>query len=127
MHNQLETLGATVYNMQNKVITGEGGFQEIKNKPLMDHGVASNLDRLTNEASDFHMWNLRLKNALHQIDINYKTAITMIERATDSILTYDGWYRKYDLMKPAEQIDSCEPLGLRQRIQIALDVWKRIT
>ena len=30
-------------------------------------------------------------------------------------------------MKPAEQIDSCEPLGLRQRIQIALDVWKRIT
>lgn len=95
MHNKLETLGATVYNMQNKVITGEGGFQGIKNKPLMDHRVASNLDKLTNEASDFHMWNLRLKNALNQIDMNYKTAVTMIERAPDSILTYDGWCRKY--------------------------------
>ena len=71
MHNKLESLGATVYNMQNKVITGEGGFQGMKNKPLMDHRVATNLDKLTNEASDFHVWNLRLKNALNQIDINY--------------------------------------------------------
>ena len=114
MHDKLEMLGATVCNMQNKVITGEGGFQGIKNKLLMDHRVASNLDKLTNEASDFHMWNLRLKNALNQIDINYKTAITIIERAPDSILTYDGWCRKYSGSIHAItqlSIDACNKLS----------------
>ena len=90
MNNKLDTLGTTVYNIQSRAITGDGGHQGIRRQPLMNHRVVTNLDKLTNDASDFHMWNLRLKNALNQIDPSYKTAIIMIERAPDSILTYDA-------------------------------------
>ena len=94
----MDTLGTTVYNIQSKAITGDGGQQGIRGQPLMNHRVVTNLGKLTNEASDLHMWNLRLKNALNQIDPGYKTAVIMIERALDSILTYESWCRIYSTL-----------------------------
>ena len=57
--------------LQQKASIGGTEGKESMNKPIMEHRVTSNLDKLTHDASGFQMWNLRLKNALKQVDENY--------------------------------------------------------
>ena len=66
------------------------------------------------------MWNLRLKNALNQIDINYKTAVTMIEQML--IGAYSKRIGAYSMLIKSENKKGIPAVGMLQSRLISVDI-----
>ena len=81
-------------NLQNRPINGNGGNNN-QHRSIMEYKAICNIERLTNETQGFHMWTLRLKNALDQVNPMYRKVFVMIENAPDKIMTNDQWCMRY--------------------------------
>jgi hypothetical protein len=72
--------------------TGGGGFF---NKGIMEHKVVTSLVTLTNDATEFSIWTIKLKNALDQVNMEYGPILELIEKNPDIIVTYESWAARY--------------------------------
>ena len=57
----------------------------------MEHKAVQNLEKLTDSPSDWMIWQLRLKNALAQVDEVYEYIIDSSETITKPISSFENW------------------------------------
>ena len=60
-------------------------------KSIMENKAIQNLEKLTNAPSDWMIWQLRLKNALTQVDEIYEYIIDASETIIRPISTFENW------------------------------------
>lgn len=104
IHNQMAEVLVRMKDLQAQTIYGSSGpsqnpFSAQGNgttaKNIMEYRSISTMDKLTNDAKDFNIWTLRLKNTLKQINPIYATLLELIERLPTNVVTYDSWSNDY--------------------------------
>ena len=115
--DKLADITRVLVDLQNRTNTGNGGGNN-QTKSIMEHTVICNIERLTNETTGFHMWTLRLKNALDQVNPLYRRVIAMIENAPDKIMTNDQWCVQY-----AQSLADQTGLSIEQYNQMMNDLY----
>ena len=63
-----------------------------RTKNVMDHKCVQNLEKLTSVAADFHIWQLRFKNCMTQVNPLYKRIIDSCESLNQTVTTYETWW-----------------------------------
>jgi len=68
---------------------GDNGNEKIKK--IMEFKTVQNLEKSTDVSSDWMIWQLRLKNALTQVDDLYEYIINLAETITRPISSFENW------------------------------------
>ena len=61
----------------------------------MEFKGISNLEKLSNDPTDFNVWCLRLKNNLKLVNPVYVSMLELIESIPGSIATYEQWATQF--------------------------------
>ena len=94
--NQMTVKIASIENSSPPGLNTAGGINTTATttghvKSIMENKAIQNLEKLTNAPSDWMIWQLRLKNALTQVDEIYEYIIDASETIIRPISTFENW------------------------------------
>ena len=91
MNNKIAMIEATATLSPPGLVGATGMNTNEKTKSIMEFKAVQNLEKLTNSPGDWTIWQLRLKNALTQVDDIYEYIIDSTETITRPISSFENW------------------------------------
>ena len=91
MDSKISTIEAAVKSTVPGIVAINRTNTKEKMKSIMEFKAVQNLEKLTSESSDWVNWQLRLKNALTQVDGIYEYIVESIETITRPISSFEDW------------------------------------